>query len=300
MRRAIGKPNCPEVPIGPYCDTPHECPVREQCWAFLPEHSVMELYRGKAKGFALLGRGVKRLTEIPEDCSLTENQRIQIETVKSSTPRVSKPAVRRFLKALKYPIHFLDFETFSLPIPPFQGLRPYQCVPFQFSLHIQPTPGDDLVHHGFLANGSGDPRPAFMDRLREAVAQEGSLVAYNAAFEKGVLRECAEALPTFQPWVESLEPRFVDLLKPFRAFRYYHPAQHGSASMKAVLPALTNRGYDDLAIRDGDTASREFLRVAFGNPEPEERDRVYRQLEEYCKLDTEGMWQIISALRDLV
>jgi hypothetical protein len=82
--------------------------------------------------------------------------------------------------------------------------------------------------------------------------------------------------------------RFVDLLQPFRAFRYYHPAQHGSASMKAVLPALTGRGYEDLAIRDGDTASREFLRVTFGNSEPEERDRVYRRLAQYCGLDTQG------------
>lgn len=300
MRRAIGKPNCPEVSIGAHCDTPYECPLRERCWAFLPEHSVMELYRGKAKGFALLGRGVKRLTGIPEDCSITENQRTQVEAVRSKTPRVSKPAIRRFLQDLKYPIHFLDFETFSLPIPPFQGLRPFQRVPFQFSLHIQPTPGVDLVHRGFLANGAGDPRPNFMARLREAVAQEGSLVAYNAVFEKGVLLECASALPAAQPWVESLEQRFVDLLQPFRAFRYYHPEQHGSASMKAVLPALTGRSYEELAIRDGNIASREYLRVTFGNSEPAERNLVYRQLEEYCGLDTEGMWQIISALRELV
>jgi hypothetical protein len=260
----------------------------------------MELYRGKAKGFALLGRGLTRLTEIPEDCSLTENQRVQVETVRSASPRVSKLAIRRFLQDLKYPVHLLDFETFSTAIPKFDGLRPFQRVPFQFSLHIRASPGADLVHRGFLARGAGDPRPDFMARLCQAVAQEGSLVAYNAAFEKGVLRECADALPAFQPWVNSLESRFVDLLQPFRAFRYYHPAQHGSASMKAVLPALTGRGYESLAIRDGDTASREYFRVTFGNSEPTERDRVYRQLEEYCGLDTEGMWQIISALRNLV
>lgn len=260
----------------------------------------MELYRGKAKGFALLGRRVTRLTEIPEEFSITENQRVQIETVKSLMPRVSKPAIRRFLEGLQHPIHFIDFESFSMAIPPFDGLRPFQRVPFQFSLHIQPTPGADLVHRGFLANGAGDPRPDFMARLREAVAQEGSLVAFNAVFERGVLQECASVLPAFQPWVNSLESRFVDLLQPFRAFRYYHPEQHGSASMKAVLPALTGRGYEELAIRDGNTASREYLRVTFGNSEPAERNLVYRQLEEYCGLDTEGMWQIISALRELV
>ncbi|MGC3959670.1 MAG: DUF2779 domain-containing protein [Verrucomicrobiota bacterium] len=204
------------------------------------------------------------------------------------------------MQDLKYPIHFLDFETFSLPIPPFAGLQPFQRVPFQFSLHIQASPDVDLIHHEFLASGTGDPRPEFMEQLRRIVVQKGSLIAYNAAFEQGVLRECANALPAFQPWVASLEPRFIDLLKPFRAFRYYNPVQHGSASMKAVLPALTGRGYEDLAIRDGDTASREYLRVTFGKPEPGERERVCHQLEKYCGVDTFGMWQIVSALRNLI
>ena len=68
--------------------------------------------------------------------------------------------------------------------------------------------------------------------------------------------------------------------------------------MKAVLPSLTGQSYEDLAIRDGNTASREYLRVTFGRSEPGER--VRRQLEDYCALDTRGMWQIISALRRLV
>jgi hypothetical protein len=300
MQRAIGKSTCPEVVIGPHCDAPYTCPLRKSCWAFLPEHSVMELYRGKAKGFALLERGVTRMTEIPADYSLTESQRVQVETAKSAMPRVSKPAIWRFLRALGDPVHFLDFETFSTAIPLFDRLRPFQRVPFQFSLHIRPSPGADLVHHGYLANGAGDPRPEFMARLRGAVAGQGSVVTYNAAFEKGVLEECAEAFTEFQPWVESLESRYVDLLQPFRAFRYYHPTQRGSASMKAVLPALTGSGYENLAIRDGDTASREYMRVTYGKPEPGERDRLCRQLEEYCGMDTQGMWQIISALRDVV
>ncbi|HEY3853713.1 MAG TPA: DUF2779 domain-containing protein [Verrucomicrobiae bacterium] len=166
----------------------------------------MELYRGKAKGFALLERGVKQMTDIPEDYLLTENQRIQVETIKSLTPRVSKQAIQRFLNGLEYPIHFLDFETFSTAIPLFERLRPFQRIPFQFSLHVQSSPDTDLIYCGFLASGAGDPRPDFMVRLREVVDQKGSIVIYNAAFEQGVLQERATTLPAFQPRVERLKP----------------------------------------------------------------------------------------------
>jgi len=71
-------------------------------------------------------------------------------------------------------------------------------------------------------------------------------------------------------------------------------------SMKAVLPALTGRGYGDLAIQEGNTASLEFLRVTYGEVSEEERQRVRRQLEDYCGRDTEGMVWIVGTLRQLV
>jgi hypothetical protein len=138
-----------------------------------------------------------------------------------------------------------------------------------------------------------------MLRLREAIGRQGSIVAFNAEFEKGHLRECCEVMPNFAPWLAQIEGRFVDLLEPFRSFHYYHPQQGGSASIKAVLPALTGRGYEHLAIQEGNTASLEFLRVTFTDVPKVERQRVRRQLEEYCGLDTMGMIWIVDALRKL-
>jgi len=299
MQLTVGRNPCPEVQIGPHCDNPYGCPLKDQCWGFLPEHSVMNLYRGKAKGFDLLGLEETQMKDIPSGFALTANQRVQVKSLRSGKPRVSKPALRRFLEGLEYPVHYVDFETFSTAIPLFDGLRPFQRVPFQFSLHIQRSPDAELDHHSFLADGRGDPRREFMERLRESVDEAGSLVTYNAAFEKGVLKECADSMPEFQPWVDSLKGRFVDLLQPFRAFRYYHPSQRGSASMKSVLPALTGEGYENLAIQDGEAASREYVRVTFREVAEEDRDRVRRDLEIYCGLDTEGMWQIVTALTEL-
>ena len=88
-------------------------------------------------------------------------------------------------------------------------------------------------------------------------------------------------------------------LLPFRGFRYYHPQQNGSASMKAVLLALTGQGYDKLAIQEGGAASREFLRVTYGQVPDAERRRVRQDLEAYCGLDTLGMVDIVDQLKRL-
>ena len=151
----------------------------------------------------------------------------------------------------------------------------------------------------FLAEGRHDPRPAFMLKLREAIGRKGSIVAYNAGFELGRLKECCEVLPNFATWLKGTEARVVDLLEPFKSFDYYHPEQQGSASMKAVLPALTGKGYAHLEIQEGNMASREYLRVTFGDVPEAERQKVRRALEQYCGQDTEGMVWIVDELRKL-
>ena len=147
---------------------------------------------------------------------------------------------------------------------------------------------------------SADPRPKFMRQLLKDLPATGSVVTYNAGFETSRLKECSELLPEFKPWLKKVTPRIVDLLLPFRGFRYHHPDQNGSNSMKAVLPALTGGGYDHLTIQEGGTASREFLRVTYGQVPDEERDRVRQALEEYCALDTLGMVQIVNQLKALI
>jgi hypothetical protein len=300
MLSIINQPSPPEVAIGPHCDNPYTCPLHDVCWKFLPQQSVMNLYRGKKKGFKLLAEGISNLRDIPDSGTLTANQAIQKRCAETGKPHVNQIAIAAFLRRLRYPVHFLDFETFNTAIPLFDGVRPYQQVPFQFSLHIVNAPGAEPEQRTFLADGHEDPRPEFMRRLRECISGPGSIVVFNAAFEKTRLRECAEFLPGYAAWVRRIERRFIDLLKPFRSFHYYHPDQRGSASIKSVLPALTGKGYEHLEIQEGTTASLEFLRVSFSDVPEAERQRVRRQLEEYCCQDTQGMIWIVDTLRTII
>ena len=189
----------------------------------------------------------------------------------------------------------------ALPIAPITPIAPEVASRLSASKKPaeKPPASHRNQHYGFLAEGMDDPRPEFMRRLKSALPDTGSIVAYNAPFELGRLAECSELLPEFKSWFKNVERRTVDLLLPFRGFRYHHPDQNGSNSMKAVLPALTGRGYDGLEIQEGGTASMEFLRVTYGKTPEAERRRVRAALEKYCALDTEGMVWIVDALLKL-
>jgi hypothetical protein len=160
--------------------------------------------------------------------------------------------------------------------------------------------GKKAKHESFLADGAKDPRPEILRRLKNLLGQTGSIVAYNASFEKDKLKKSTEVYDEYAKWYSEIEDRFMDLLVPFKAFCYYHPDQRGSASIKAVLPALTGKSYEGLEIKEGGTASLEYLRVTFGNVSDKERHKVRKQLEEYCALDTEGMVDIVEELKRLL
>jgi len=299
MFSVIWRKQEPDIQIGPHCDDPYTCPLHDRCWSFLPEQNVTTLYRGGKKAFKLLADGITQLADIPDVLQLTDNQAIQRRTAITGKAHLDRPAIAAFLSQLEYPLSFLDFETFSAAIPLMDGVKPYQQVPFQYSLHVLWSPGARPEHFGFLADGKSDPRGEFMRQLKTVLPNKGSVIVYNASFEKSRLNECCELLPVYRSWYRKVERRVVDLLLPFRGFKYYHPAQDGSASIKAVLPVLTGKSYAELEIKEGGQASLEYLRVHFGDVPKAERLKVRNQLERYCGQDTEGMIWIVDRLREL-
>jgi len=300
----FSKPNCPDIDIGEHCTNPYECPLTCVCWDHLPESNIFNLYRGGQKAWELYKSGIMQIKNIPVTTMLTEKQQIQVKCAKTGKTYIYKEGIRDFLNTLKYPLYFLDFETFSTVIPLFDYVRPYQNVPFQFSLHILDSLDIKPIHHSFLASSMNDPRKDFISSLQNLLGDTGSIIVYNKAFEKTILTQFALTCPEYSNWVESVINRFIDLLQPFRSFHYYNPAQHGSASLKAVLPAITGAGYEGLAISDGITASLQFLYMTFGelysqSTSEQEKKIIRENLEKYCGLDTEGMIWILRKLENI-
>lgn len=298
MLEVIGAPSCPQMSIGPHCSDPYDCALTE-CWEGLPEHNVFTLYYGGKKCHELYSSGVLDIAGIPAGYKLNDKQRIQHDCVVSGTPYVDKEAVREFLAGLQYPLYYLDFETFGTAIPLFDATRPYQNVPFQFSLHVQESSSGDVKHFLFLAEGKRDPRPELLKSLKSIIGDSGCIIAYNKSFEENVLLESGKAFPEYTDWTEEVVSRLLDLIVPFRSFHYYHPSQKGSASLKSVLPAITGHGYEDMPIAKGDDASLAFLTITFEDMPADEVARVREELLAYCKMDTEAMVRIIKRLEEI-
>jgi len=294
----ISQETCPEMIIGPHCRDPYECSLTD-CWDHLPEHNIFTLYYGGKKSFQMYDSGIVTVGEIPDGYELNDKQRIQQSCVASGEPHVDREAIHGFLSSLEYPLYYLDFETIGTAIPLFDGIRPYQNIPFQFSLHVVKDELSQPEHFSFLSSGTDDPRPALLAELKKVLGNSGSIIAYNKGFEEGILRDLAPAFPEYSDWVEQVCSRLVDLLAPFRNFDYYHPDQEGSASLKAVLPAITGKGYEDLDISDGQVASVTFLAATYGDMPEAERMQVMDNLEKYCGRDTEGMIWIVGELNKL-
>ena len=266
----------------------------------LPENHVFCLYRGKKLASVLYEIGIKHLKDIPEDYKLTDRQKIQRECEIKGKTHINKEKIRGFLGTLQYPLYYLDFETFAKAIPMFNGLKAHSQVPFQFSLHVVRKEGVEPEHFEFLYDGDSDPRKEFLYELQKVLGEKGSIVVYNKSFEIARLKELAEYFPEHAEWNNTVLKRMVDLLVPFRAFSYYNPSQQGSASIKAVFPAVTGKSYDDMEIRDGFTASIEFLRMTYEGCGKEEKRKIRENLLKYCELDTFAQVEIVNELKNLV
>ncbi len=195
------------------------------------------------------------------------------------------------VSAIEYPRYYLDFETIQHVVPIWVGTKPYQQVPFQWSCHIESASGE-LQHEEFLACGHDDPRYEFSRSLLDVLGKSGVIVAYNAGFEKSVLRNLADYLPEFGNDLRQSAEMTVDLLPITRA-HYYHPDMHGSWSIKYVLPTIAPElAYDGMDVADGVMAQNVFKELMEDELSGQEIEAKRQALLSYCQKDTYAMVKI--------
>lgn len=296
--------NMPNIDIGAHCSDPNGCDFEGHCWSHIPNPSVFNLYwMNGAKKFEMYYKGLITYEDIPSNFPLNATQKLQVETFKSKEPFVDKSIIEDFIKTVKFPINFFDFETFQNAIPRFDNQRPYMQIPFQYSLHILHEDGT-LEHKEFLGDENSDPRDALINQMLSDITLNGSIMAYNQAFEITRIKELANYNIEKKDELLSLVDRFVDLIVPFRGRGYYHPNFNGSFSIKSVLPSMfpnnDELNYKKLgSIQNGGDAMDIFANLHLLK-DKSKRDEIRKDLLAYCHLDTLAMVRIFEKLKEIV
>ena len=242
-----------------------------ECWGPTPPRgaSVLDMYRAGNGSNELKGEVARRiehrellLVDFPDDMlhgggtygPTRRNQKLAAATDKE----VIGEGLGAALKAVEYPLHFIDFEASRIPVPYRPGMKPYEVVAFQFSCHTLESPtSEHLVHKAWLNLRDVYPNEEFLRELRNAIGEKGTVFTWSG-YELTTLRHVRRQLrerdlmtPDLSAWLSGLigpapavgeedktvGPRVVDLLKISQA-HYAHPLMRGSHSIKKVLDAM--------------------------------------------------------------
>ena len=292
----------PEKDIDLCCEKPYECSFRAYCGKHLPKPSVFDVAGLSAKkAYELYHSGVVSFEDIiQKKVKLSDKQRFQVEHfVKNSSVYIDKTQIKEFLKTVHYPLYHLDFETFQTPIPEVDGVRPYQQIPFQYSLHIQKNKGEKPEHKEFLAKEGLNPLRAIAESLCKDIPKDVCSMAFNTGFEKGRIKELAKLFPDLSDHLMNIHNNMIDLMVPFQKMSYYSNTLMGSYSIKQVLPTMCpgdpELDYHALeGIHNGGEAMAAF--PGLEKKSPEEIATIRKQLLAYCCLDTLAMVKVLEKL----
>lgn len=294
----------PVPSLADYCmDKKLDCRFIQLHFRELPEYTVFDIsFLKHEKRRQLLADGIIDIRHVPDDFPLSDKQKRQVDIAKSGTVLIDTDEIHKRIDGWEYPLHFLDYETFAYAIPQFDGVKPFQQMVFQYSLHTIDAPGAKLRHSEYLSRGDDDPPRSVAESLREAMADGiGTVFVWYEAFEKGRNSEMAEMFPDLADFFNEVNDKTYDLMKIFADNLYVHPDFKGRTSIKKVLPVLVPElRYDDLGIGEGMTATIKWFRAAtWKGLSDAERETIYQDLLEYCTLDTKAMVEIYNVIRSL-
>ncbi len=295
----------PAIRTGPRCTDPYECGFLGHCRGQEPqaEYPIHWLPRIQSKAVKahITDHAITDMRQVRDSLLNQRQQRVKAHTLSGEVYFDGLRAATD-LADHKLPAYFLDFETIQFAVPIWNGTRPYQQIPFQFSMHRLGANGE-LEHQSFLDLSGNDPSKAFAQALIAAGGNKGPIFVYNAGFETARIKELGNRFAELKASLLAINARVVDLLR-IAEQRYYHPSQQGSWSIKKVLPAVApDLRYSALeGVQDGGMAMNAFLEAIATGTTASRKAQIEKQLLTYCSLDTYAMirlWQYFSGRSDL-
>ena len=292
-REVLDSETEPGIDLSENCKKPFDCGFWKYCTRNLPQPNVFDLYGVGCpfnKKLDLYHEGNITFDNLKDE-SWGNIRDMQIESALTGKSFIDHENIKAFLETLSYPLYFLDFETMQMAIPEFKGTRPFQQIPFQYSLHIKEQKESVCQHKEFLAKSDGnDPRRALAEQLCKDIPKDVCTLAFHKSTECNIIKKLAEDFPDLAGHLMSICENIKDLLDPFKAGYYYVPAMGKSFSIKSVLPALfpddPSLNYHNLddRVQNGTEAMGIFPKIK--DMQPEEAAATREALLRYCELDT--------------
>jgi hypothetical protein len=240
------------------------------------------------------------IADVPEEMALRPKQKAQIVATRTNQRSINKDKIRAFIDSFEYPLYFLDYETMSSTIPYFDGMGPYKDYPFQYSLHIQDSPGSEVRHLEYLHSEQRDPMPRLIEAIKRDIGERGTILTWNMSYEKGCNDRMAAFYPEYSDFLDGVNRRINDLMIPFSEMWFIDKDFFGSASVKKVLPVLVPElSYKEMAVSDGLLARRLWTETILQGKHPEAKNKILADLSSYCTLDTFAMVEILAELKKL-
>jgi hypothetical protein len=304
-QKTVAKRTEPKICTGEQCSKPFPCGFIAYCETQEPqaEHPVHWLPSITAKALKehIAANPALDLRDMPDDLLNRLQKRVKHCTLSGET-YFDVDGAADALKAHRLPAYFLDFETIQFAVPIWKGTRPYQQIPFQFSLHRLGRTGK-LDVQAFLDLSGNDPSRSFAESLIEVCGNTGPIFVYNAGFEGGRISELAGRFKKLSTALLAIKERLVDL-HPITKANYYHPSQQGSWSIKAVLPAIApDLSYESLdGVQNGGMAMEAYMEGINPNTTSARKEEIEQELVLYCTLDTYAMvrlWQFLTGRNDM-
>ena len=276
----------------------HDCDFKTTvCWTDISEPTIYDVV-DKRKIAGLEAQDVFYVKDIPDSYELYKGDRRHVDCMNAKAIDIDREGIRSMLDKLQYPIYFLDFETLSVAVPLYDGNRPWEKLPFQYSVHVLHEDGE-LTHEEYLHDAHTDPAEALADRLVNDIGDTGSIVVYHKTMESGVLKYLAARFPRHASALNAMTERIWDLEVVF--LKHYRHWKFGSrSSIKVVLPVLVpDETYEDEAISDGGDASWSYFRI-LESDDMFERQQKMDALKSYCKKDTIAMVRLLEHVQTVV
>jgi hypothetical protein len=208
------------------------------------------------------------LKEATDKISGTARHRLQWREIvaRDGEPFLRRSDLRKAMRAWRWPLHFIDFETAAPALPFHAGQRPYQPILFQFSHHI--VAEDGSVRHAdqcLISEGEESPSITVLRALQRAIGQDDGTVLHWFSHERTILRSVRDEVRAKRPPDEASRLSFLEKLgiekdSGLRMFdlgklvkqQVFLAGTSGSSSMKKFLQPVM--------------AQSPFLKERYGRP----------------------------------